>query len=100
MEIPVRMNTTRPVSLCSLWGQGKLARAWESPRGTQAEDPSQTPLQTLVALARSEKPVDTQGQGTSIGGSQASPSIQGHTCSLFLSLFFYFVAKLAIFTLG
>lgn len=48
MEIPVRMNTTRPVSLCSLWGRGSQPGPGRAPQGTQAEDPSQTPLQTLA----------------------------------------------------
>ena len=42
MEIPVRMNTARPVGLCSLWGKEELARVWESPWGAQAGHAGQT----------------------------------------------------------
>lgn len=31
MEIPVRMNTTRPVSLCSLWGEGGVIQGLGGP---------------------------------------------------------------------
>lgn len=33
MEIPVRMNTTRPVSLCSLWGEGRVSQGLGEPLG-------------------------------------------------------------------
>lgn len=33
MEIPVRMNTTRPVSLCSLWGEGGVSQGLGEPLG-------------------------------------------------------------------
>lgn len=59
MEILVRMNTARPVGLCSLWGKEELARVWESPWGAQAGHAGQTSQQTLAGGKRRDPPTVT-----------------------------------------
>lgn len=67
MEIPVRMNTTRPVSLCSLWGEGGVSQGLGGPRGAQAGDTSQTALQILAGGKWRDPPIVTwQGVGLSL----------------------------------